>query len=221
MRKEIIGNHTLYLGDCLEVIELLKDTEIDGVVTDPPYGMSFQSGRRTVKHAKIANDGDDSLAIKVINWAREKALYSVYAFGRWENIATYPKPKSLCVWEKNIHSMGDLKHEHARKTEFIFFYKGKKHYFPNKRPTDVLVHNRTNNEFHPTQKPISLMREIIGFVGGGGGFIFDPFMGAGSTGIACKIENRKFIGCEIEEKYFEIACRRIEAEYKYNQINLF
>lgn len=206
MTQIVIGNATVYHGDCLEIIQSI--TGISSVITDPPYGMDFQSNFRSEKHEKIANDNSAELAIKVIEWAKEIADHSVYAFGRWNNVVDYPQPRSLITWVKNNWSMGDLEHEHARQTEVIFFYPCKNHKFPNTRPTDVVQHPRTQNEYHPTEKPIGLMEKLISWTDG---VICDPFMGSGTTGVAALNMGRKFIGIEREKKYFDIACERIAA----------
>jgi len=203
--KVEIGNATLYLGDCLEVLPLID--KVDSVITDPPYGMSFQSNFRHEKHLKIANDESADIAIKVIQWCLKNTSHSIYAFGRWDNIYDYPKPKSLVTWVKNNWSMGDLHHEHARQTEVAFFYAMQNHFFPKQRPTDVIEYPRTNNEFHPTEKPVGLMCKFVEWTSG---TILDPFMGSGTTGVAAIQMGRKFIGIEREPKYFDIACKRIE-----------
>lgn len=204
MKIEIIGNATLYCGDCQDLISGLID--IDTVITDPPYGMDFQSNYRAVKHRKIANDTTTELAKEILAWSITNAAHSVYAFGRWNNICDYPEPRSLITWVKNNWSMGDLEHEHARQTEVIFFYPGKEHKFPNSRPTDVVQYARTQNEYHPTEKPVGLMEKIVNWTLG---TVCDPFMGSGTTGIAALNLGRKFIGIERDEKYFAIACERI------------
>ena len=104
-RIERFGDATLYLGDCRWV---LPDASLfDSVVTDPPYGMAFQSGHRLEKHAKIANDGDADL----LRWACTlQASHSKYIFCRWDNLLDVPKPRSLVTWVKNNWSMGDLEH---------------------------------------------------------------------------------------------------------------
>jgi len=203
--KVEIGNATLYLGDCMDILPKLP--MVDAVITDPPYGMSFQSNFRHKKHLKIANDESADIAIKVIQWCLKNTSHSIYAFGRWDNIYDYPKPKSLVTWVKNNWSMGDLHHEHARQTEVAFFYAMQNHFFPKQRPTDVIEYPRTNNEFHPTEKPVGLMCK---FVEWSSGTILDPFMGSGTTGVAAIQMGRKFIGIEREPKYFDIACKRIE-----------
>jgi DNA modification methylase len=96
---ESIGNATLYLGDCMEIVFWLND--VDAVITDPPYGMSFQSNYRKQRHKKIVNDESADLALSVIKWAIKEASHSTYAFGRWDNFVDYPMPKSLITWVKN------------------------------------------------------------------------------------------------------------------------
>ena len=206
VRVEQIGDATLYLGDCREILPTLG--KVDAVVTDPPYGMEFRSNHRTVKHDAIANDAAEwplELAVSI------EASHSKYVFCRWDDVRRLEKPKSLVTWVKNNWSMGDLEHEHARQTEVALFYPGVDHFFPAGRPTDVIEAPRTGNEFHPTEKPAQLMWAVVRWTSG---TVLDPFMGSGTTGVACAKLGRKFIGIEIEPKYFDIACRRIEAAYK-------
>lgn len=202
-RIERIGAATLYLGDAREIVPSLWGG-YSSVVSDPPYGMAFQSNYRAEKHAEIANDHDEELLI----WACGLLpTHSAYLFCRWDNLPAVPKPRSLVTWIKNNHSMGDLEHEHGRQTEVALFYPGPNHDFPSGRPTDVIKAPRTGNEHHPTEKPVQLMRAFIEWTRG---TVLDPFMGAGSTGIACQQMGRPFIGIELYEPYFDIACRRLE-----------
>lgn len=209
MKMEKIGNATLYCGDSKEIIESSGGgIQWDAIITDPPYGMSFQSNHRKKKHKEIANDKEQDFLIWCCN---KEANHSKYIFCRWDNIAFVPKPKSAITWVKNNWSMGDLKHEHARQTEMILFYPGKNHMFPNERPTDVVNGCRTQNKYHPTEKPVDLMKKIIGWTDG---VVLDPFMGSGSTGVAAVQMGRKFIGIELDPDHFETACRRIEEAQK-------
>lgn len=204
-RKEVIGDCTLYLGDCTEVVPTLG--EIDALVSDPPFGMAFRSNHRTVRHEKIINDDRTEL----LRWACEvPVIHSKYVFCRWDNLFDIPKPKSLVTWVKNNWSMGDLDHEHARQTEVVAFYPGEKHFFPKGRPQDVIKAPRTGNQHHPTEKPVQLMTAFIEWTSG---TVVDPFMGSGSTGVACAKRGREFIGIEVEEDYFDIACDRIRKAY--------
>lgn len=210
-KKVEIGDATLYLADCMDVMPHLEG--VDAVVTDPPFGMDFKSNHRKIEHKRIANDEKEDLLVWTVGL---KASHSKYIFCRWDNLYSMPKPKSLITWVKNNHSMGDLKHEHGRKTEVCLFYPEENHYFPNFRPNDVVNHARTGNELHPTEKPVSLMKEIISWTDG---TVVDPFIGSGTTGVAALALGRKFIGIELDEEYFEIACERIRNEY--NQMKLF
>ena len=205
-RCERIHDATLFLGDCREILPLLP--RVDACITDPPYGMEFRSNHRKVKHDAIANDN----TVDLLRWACDlDASHSTYCFGRWDNITDIPPPKSILTWVKNNWSMGDLQHEHARQTEIVFFYPGPKHDWPNGRPTDVLEAVRTGNNYHPTEKPVDLMERVVGFTRG---VVLDPFMGSGTTGVACAKLGRKFIGIELEPKYFDIACKRIDDAYR-------
>jgi site-specific DNA-methyltransferase (adenine-specific) len=204
-RKEIIGDCTLYLGDCRDVLPTLG--KVDAVVTDPPYGMEFRSNYRTVRHSAIANDAEEwplTLATAI------DVAHSKYVFCRWDDLQRVRKPKSMVTWVKNNWSMGDLNHEHARQTEVALFYPGEGHHFPTGRPTDVIEVGRTGNNFHPTEKPVDLMSAIVRWTSG---FVLDPFMGSGTTGVACVKLGRKFIGIELDESYFNIACERIRKAY--------
>ena len=218
-RKETIGDATLYLGDCLEILPTLP--KVDAVVTDPPYGMGFQSNYYKGKngkpnasgHSKIAGDGDTGLLAAAL---RIDAPHSKYIFCRWDNLRDLNKrPRSLIAWVKPNWSMGDLSHEHGRQYEVIAFYPGADHRWPDKRPSDVVRHERSGNTLHPTEKPVSLMQEVVSWTAGA---VLDPFMGSGTTGVACANLGRKFIGIEIEEKYFDIACERISAAYAQGRL---
>ncbi len=205
-RVEQIGDATLYLGDCREVLPLIGRPDV--VITDPPFGMSFRSNYRQEQHRAIANDGDEGL----LRWACEiPARHSKYVFCRWDNVPGIPKPKSLVTWVKNSWSMGDLEHEHARQTEVAAFYPGPDHNFPSGRPADVIEAPRTGNNYHPTEKPVALMWRFVTWTAG---VVLDPFMGSGTTGVACAQLGRPFVGVELDEQYFDTACRRIEAAHK-------
>jgi len=201
VRKEVIGPCTLYLGDSREIVPTLGPIAV--VMSDPPFGMAFKSNFRIESHKAIAGDGEDDL----LKWACGlEASHSKYVFCRWDNIYSIPKPKSLVTWVKNNWSMGDLEHEHARQTEVAAFYPGPEHFFANGRPTDVIEAPRTGNGFHPTEKPVQLMWAMLRWTSG---LILDPFMGSGTTGVAAARLSRPFIGIEIDEGYFDIACKRI------------
>lgn len=202
--KEVIGDCELWLGDARELVPSLR---FDAVATDPPFGMAFRSNHRLKRYAAIANDGTTEL----LEWACAIPVrHSRYVWMRWDNLPSVPMPRSLITWVKNNHSMGDLEHEHARQTEVCAFYKGPDHCWPSYRPTDVIRADRTGNNFHPTEKPVPLMCAVVEWTLG---TVLDPFMGSGTTGVACARLGRKFIGIEIDPEHFATACRRIEKAY--------
>ena len=193
----------IYCGDSNEIMPLLH--QVDLVVTDPPYGMNFQSNYRNVQHEKIY--GDDVLPIETIKYALSMANRGGYVFCRWDNLHQFPKPKSCIAWVKNNWSMGDLKHEHGRQWEACLFYPKVDHEFIDRIP-DVIHSDRTGNDRHPTEKPVNLMKKIIGC--NVGETILDPFLGSGTTLVACKELKRNGIGIEINPKYCEIAKTRLK-----------
>ena len=203
----LLGDHRLLCGDSTkadDVARLMGENHIEVIITDPPYGMSFQSNYRSTKHKEI--DGDSTPELLQYT-ASITAKHSSYIWCRWDNITDIPKPKSLITWVKNNWSMGNLSHEHARQTEVCAFYPGNSHAFPDGRPSDVVKHDRTGNDLHPTQKPVSLMAELIGWTIG---TIYDPFLGSGTTLIAAEQLGRKCYGMEISPQYCDVIVKRWE-----------
>ena len=208
MIKRVIGNCTLYNGSSTEILPQLG--EIDTIVSDPPYGMSYtqSSYRKHDRSEKIAGDDTPDL----LRWTTDiEVKHSKYIFCRWDNLYDVRKPKSLITWVKNNWGIGDVWHGHGRQTEVILFYNHKEHSWPFKRPSDVIICPITGNKNHPTEKPVQLMMTIVSWTHG---TVVDPFMGSGSTGVASVKTGRPFIGIELNEGYFETACKRIEEAQK-------
>ena len=196
------GKITLYHGDSSELLPMMP--KVDLVITDPPYGMNYQSRQRAKKHKKIAND--DQLPLDLIWLAIAKAKAAAYVFCRWNNLAAMPQPKSVVAWVKNHWSIGDLEHEHGRQWEACCFYAKASHEFV-KRIGDVIYADKTGNALHPTEKPVSLIEQLI--VANVGETILDPFAGSGTTLAAAKLCGKRAIGIELEEMYCETAAKRL------------
>ena len=192
----------IYHADCRDILP--KIPKVDLVLTDPPYGIEFRSNSRLQCHDPIT--GDTSLPITEIKLAIELATHAAYVFCRWDNLSSMPAPRSVVAWVKNNWSMGDLEHEHGRQWEAICFYPRRHHAFVKRLP-DVIVANRTGNGLHPTEKPLSVLAKLI--AANEGQTILDPFMGSGTTLRAAKDLGRYAIGIEIEERYCEIAAKRM------------
>ena len=217
----------LYEGDCLELMKNIPDGSVDLVLTDPPYGMDFQSNFRKEMYSKIEND-------KCLGWLENyvdecfrilKDNTAVYFFCSWHNVDIFKqaiekkfKIKNILIWEKNNTSMGDLKGSYAPKYEMIIFaHKGRK-LLNGFRYADIIKANRTGNKFHPTEKPVALLEFFIKNSSNENAVVFDGFMGSGSTGVSCINTNRNFIGIELDKGYFDIAKKRIEESRKITAI---
>ena len=191
-----IGDATLHLGDCREILPTLG--KVDAVVTDPPYGLAekLQGGTWGKKY-----DGEYS------DWDARPADLSILpdvpiiAWGG--NYMSVPPSRCWLVWLKRdaVRTMADCEMAWTNIDA-------------NARVFDWTI-SATNAERvgHPTQKPVALMEWCLGFLPAAE-TICDPFMGSGSTGVACVRMGRKFIGIERHEPYFDIACRRMEEAYK-------
>ena len=198
MRKEIIGNATLYLGDCAEILPTLD--KVDAVITDPPYGIGQDGGAQRTRGSKKTNGqklGWDSSRPdkKVFDLMERAADVRIYWGGNY--FADYlPASMGWLYWEKRMggdFADGELAwtSQHKALRQFSYYKKNK-------------------GDEHPTQKPISLMKWCIEQCKNKPMTILDPFMGSGTTGVAAVQMGRSCIGIEREQQYFDIACKRIE-----------
>lgn len=215
----------LYQGDCLEIMDrmIAEGVKVDSVITDPPYAIDYQSHRRKTLYKKIKNDTNldwlDDFFNKAYNCLKDNT--AIYCFCSWHNVDTfkqkiekYFKIKNILIWVKNNHGSGDLQASYAPTYELIIYANKGRCLIKSKRPEDVLYANKTGNKIHPTQKPVDLLENFIKTSTYEKEIILDPFMGSGSTGVACKNLNRNFIGIELEEEYFNIAEQRIKGVTK-------
>lgn len=196
---------TIYHADSREALPSLG--KFDLVLTDPPYGMDYQSARRTEWQRKPKIAGDDDYPKWIFDLEPRVALF---ACCRWDNLPAMPIPRSFIVWDKCRHGMGDLEHEFGRQWEAIAFYPGPHHVFI-KRPVDVIRVPciPPTSLVHPNEKPPEMWTPIIQTHSGN---ILDPFMGSGTTLRAAKDLGRHATGIEIEERYCEVAAKRLAQE---------
>lgn len=186
------------------------------MLTDPPYGIAYQSHWRIKWARKPKIKGDKEFPLWIFDVLRPKNALFVWC--RWDNLQNIPKPNSFIVWDKMAHSMGDLFHEFGRQWEAIAFYPGEKHQFKF-RPVDIIRVPKIppNDLCHPNEKPVAC---IIPLLESHEGTILDPFMGSGTTLRAAKDLGRRAIGIEIEERYCEIAAKRLSQEvFEFKNIN--
>ena len=234
--KVVIGNAELWLGDCREVLPLIS--EVDAAVCDPPYcsGGFSESGKQAAKGMGLRsetirevgwfiNDNMTSAGLcwlmgHVGGWVRRKLARggTFTAFTDWR-MAVQLAPaieaagfryQNMIVWAKPSPGLGSgfrAQHEIA-----LHFSNGTPAYHSAKYGNVLNVGrvSATSRE-HQTEKPVELMASIVETVAPMGGIVLDPFMGSGTTGVACANVGRRFVGIEIDPRYFDIACKRIEA----------
>lgn len=202
--KVVIGNAELWLGDCRDILPTLP--KVDAVITDPPYGLGIDGQKESVRrdgsqlrkhHEKLGWDKaipDSGLMQAVLAAGQQHIVWGGNYFSD-----DLPSSRGWLVWFKGQTGLTMSDGELAWTSLQI--------------PLRVKNLHRTHlwQELpeHPTQKPTELMEWCLSFVPDAK-TILDPFMGSGTTGVACANLGRDFIGIEREPKYFDIACRRIE-----------
>ncbi len=205
-REEIIGDCRLILGDCIEIMPTLG--KVDAVVTDPPYGIDEAAGKNKSRgNLAAAKDygnasWDNAPPPKVVfDMLRKISKHQIIFGGNY-----FELPPSSCwlVWDKlnGDNDFADCElawtnlEKAVRRIQF--------------RWNGMLRQNNEPRGDHPTQKPVGVMSWCIKHLPEGCNTILDPYMGSGTTGVACANLKKKFIGIEREVVYFDAACRRME-----------
>jgi len=227
----------IYLSDCLEVMKTIPDKSIDLVLTDPPYGINFVSPW-TKRKEKLQNDKLDDWQEMIIPMLQEfkriltdtgccccccgggggktpvTAIFTIEAIKHFNLIQTLVWKKFIGLGWRYRPSYENMVVLSKDPKDYNFYDTTKKcsnvieginQDIPQYRGGEAGFHDE-----HPTQKPIALMKKLIEIHSIKDHLILDPFMGSGTTGVACKELGRNFIGIEIEPKYYEIAKRRIQ-----------
>ena len=226
-RVEHIGDATLYLGDCREILPLLP--KVDAVVTDPPYGIGLKRKTSDFRDSQHFDAGE-SLAASVLyedapDHVRELIASAVptalalasraLIFSGPAMLRQYPEPASIgSVFTPNGAGRTAWGFQC---THPVLFY-GKDQFLQDGmggRPNSLRDEQPNGEKIdHPCPKPLAWMTWAVTRASRTGETILDPFMGSGTTGVACAKLGRKFIGIEIEPKYFDIACKRIDEAYR-------
>jgi site-specific DNA-methyltransferase (adenine-specific)/modification methylase len=208
------GRAQLYLGDCREILPTLHG--VDAVVTDPPYGIGYQHsggglGKHSVRNLDAVVGDDRPFDPSPLLGFREVVLWganhyaSALPHGRW------------LAWDKLA---GVAEFDSFSDVEFAWRKgRGKDRVFSHLWKGIAKASEKGGKErWHPTQKPIALMRWCVDQLPVDCVTVADPFMGSGTTGIAAIAAGRRFVGVEIERKWFDIACRRIEEASRQNDL---
>jgi site-specific DNA-methyltransferase (adenine-specific)/modification methylase len=203
--KVEIGNVTLYLGDCMDILPMLE--KVDAVITDPPYGLNIaaqpfkhQRMNGAVKECWDVSTPSESLLHAVLSKSNKAILWG----GNYFNL---PPSRCWLVWHKpdGPQSFSRVELAWTNMDKLAGYFKW------------TIAATNPERVGHPTQKPLALMHWCIEQAGNPE-TILDPFMGSGTTGVAAVQMGRKFIGIEREPKYFDIACKRIEQAAAQGQL---
>lgn len=214
---------TIITGDCLFELKKIETESIDAIITDPPYGIDYQSAWRTdtaKRLAKIQNDTKPFIWFLYDAYRIIKPGGCLILFCRFDVQDVFKMAleaagfdvKSQVIWDKKIHGMGDLTGAFSPQHENIWFCTKGDFKFPKERPSSIISVSRVfpDKLTHPNEKPVDLMAYLCRSVSAPGGAILDPFCGSGSTGVAAIKEGFDFIGIEIDPKYSELAQNRID-----------
>lgn len=206
-------------ADCFDILKELPDKSVDLILTDPPYGMTYQSSWRINKYRKIENDDNLSwLPILITQFKRVlKPNGILYMFCSWHNIDIFKqeiekqyKIKNILIWNKNNFGSGDLYADYAPKYECIIFCNPSNKHLNGKRIPNVLDYKRTQNNLHPTEKPIELFSTLIEKSTLPSNLVLDCFSGSGTTAVACHDLKRRFICIEKDKEYYEKSIERLK-----------
>lgn len=210
--KVVIKDCTLYMGDSMDILPIIQTDYLETVlITDPPYGIGMDGGNVGYKGFNNFEklDWDKTPPPEeLMKLAHTKALHGIIWGGNYFNL---PASRGWLIWDKGRGFKGRTYAEaELAWTSFdmnirIFEY-------------DPLAKGDYKGKYHPTQKPIQLMQWCIQQSDKGTDesikTVIDPFMGSGSTGVACARMGRKFIGIERHPEYFDSACERIDNAYR-------
>ena len=230
-------------GDCLAIMKDIPDKSIDLIVTDPPYDVSVTGGGGTINKVKKLNKSlEDLVEANITNgydieilgeeFMRVMKEPNIYLWCNKIQIPEYFKfyvDKHKCkfdiiCWHKT-NALPTYSNKYLSDTEYLlYFRKGKGKCFP-KSYEDAktyyiapINHKDKEKYKHPTIKPLDITGKLIRNSSNENDVVLDPFMGSGTTGVACKELHRNFIGIELDKKYFEIAKKRIEETKRESQL---
>jgi len=234
----VIGNATLYCGDCRDILPTLEKNSVRLLWTDPPYGHKNHEGdlnaqlnaHRGISNKPIANDGPDEMREVVSSML--KLAFPILCDDcccccccccggggpkptfAW--VADRMDKEGLSffhsvIWDKKNPGLG-WRFRRQHEMVMVAHKQGKKLSWAN---DDLAIANIISimpprERLHPNEKPVELVNKFVSLTTNAGDIVFDPFMGSGTTGVAAVQMGRKFIGIELDPDYFKIACKRIE-----------
>ena len=216
-------NIAIVNGDCLKILPHISSNSVSLIIADPPYLKAYSTGRRKSvirKTTEILNDRELNYYALMHEYRRVlKEDGHLYVFACWQRsdyvrhaIEQFFKIKNRLVWVKNNWTAGDLWWTYGQSYEDIWFATNGRKQLNLGRDRDCLYCPRVvgKSQLHLNQKPLRLIEFIIKKSSVPGDIVLDSFTGSGTTAIACKNLNRRCIGIELDEKYFNIAIKRLK-----------
>jgi site-specific DNA-methyltransferase (adenine-specific) len=208
----------LHLGDCRQAIATLPDASIDLLLTDPPYGIDYESPTRIIPFPHMVDDDTSAATLldEAFGCVRAKLRPStpVCVFTSWKTllemvnvVANHFTVRRTLSWAKNVWGVGDLEGNYGDQHELVIFADNG----PRRLTGRALRCDRvgTNQLRHPTQKPVPLLQDLISKLSREGDTVLDPFMGSGSTCVAARKTQRRYIGIEIDQQWYAQALQRL------------
>src|SRR3990167_2251014 len=216
----------IYCGDCLEILPQFPDKSFDLVLTDPPYGVNYEGGhfhsgdvKIVRKREKLVNDQENiySYLFKEIYRLLGDGSGGAYVFYA-DSFSEYVFPPlpfekyQMLIWGKSNARYAAMMARYKHNFEpFIWLQKPPSKWRGKSTETSLWwMKANATNFFHPTQKPLDVIKRMIINSSDENNIILDPFLGSGTTAVAAKQLNRRFIGIEISKKYCDIAIRRLQ-----------
>lgn len=217
--------HVVILGDCLQHFSLVPDHSVDLLLTDPPYGQDYSTGRQkhTIrKTTRIMNDGYElniaGLMKEFDRVTREES--HCYVFTSWKTVDRWKREfekyfvlKNILIWSKDNHTAGDLSWSYAQSYEMILFgMKGRKKLHGGRDRDSVYVPKvKSHHQEHLLQKPEKLFEYLIRKSSSPGDVVLDPFAGSGTVGLCCARLKRNSIQFEIDKQYKSSILQRLHS----------
>ena len=204
-------------GNCLDAMREIPNDSVDLVLTNPPYNISQKSGGlRKLDYGDWDKDKDNKLvfaAIKEMERICKGTILIFCANEQMSYIYNFLKSKDLItkvlLWLKPNPNVINCQHSYVTGQEHIIYAKKRNAFFRPNFKLSYFKYSIPNFRWHPTEKPMELIKELITDTSQENDLILDPFLGSGTTAVAAQSLNRKFIGCELSEKYCEIARERL------------
>lgn len=220
--------YELYKGDCVDILSIFEEESIDLIITDPPYGIDYNSNHiknpnKVHDNSVISNDNEDVFNLLDITLEKCKRVLkdkgAIYIFCGQQNLDLFIQIvrkhfdyKNILVWLKNNWTAGDLKGNYGTRTEYIIYATKNRHILNGRRDNNVLEFKRvpSTQQYFKFQKPVDLLEFLIQKSSNEGDAVLDPFCGSGSTLVAAQNLGRTGVGIEIDRKLVDIITERLK-----------